>query len=1175
MARLEELVDGAMVLGIDAGGPVEVLTTTWYGSDALGLVYRDSRGRPHEIVLYRDAEPTLTLQQAHRQWGFDADPALTRLAAEAMRIRLAYLFDPHLAIHSSDIDPLPHQITAVYEAMLPRQPLRFLLADDPGAGKTIMTGLLMKELWLRGDLERCLIVCPGSLAEQWQDELHVKFDLPFEIFTADQAEASRSGNWFAEHDLVICRLDQLSRNDTYKAQLEATQWDLVVVDEAHKMSASYYGDQLDKTKRYELGELLGKQARHFLLLSATPHNGKETDFQLFMALLDGDRFEGKYRQAVHTQTATDLMRRMIKEQLVKMDGTPLFPERLAYTMPYQLSPREAVLYDAVTNYVRDEFDRADQLDESRRRNVGFALMVLQRRLASSPEAIYQSLVRRHERLRTRLDEARIGKQAADARLVRDQEESASSLEDIDEGLATDFEQKEDELADRTTAALTLRELEAELRTLERLIALADEVRKSGEDRKWEELSTILQDRVQEVETDPAHRKLVIFTEHRDTLDYLHARITNLIGRPEAVVKITGGMSRDERRKAQEAFTQDKRVEILLATDAAGEGINLQRAHLMVNYDLPWNPNRLEQRFGRIHRIGQREVCHLWNLVAEQTLEGHVYRTLLAKLEDERKALDGKVFDVLGALRFEEKRTLRDLLVEAVRYGNDPAVRRRLDEVISGSVDKKKIDELIRRNALHQSEPSIDVREIAEAMERANARRLQPHYIASFFEEAFAQLGGKLKPRETGRYEISHVPSGIQERARRRGRGAPLLHRYERITFERQHRYLDGRPNAAFIAPGHPLLDATIDLVLETYRTLLKQGAVLVDDTGRLETPRVICVLEHEIVDGRTDRQGNPMTMSKQMQFVEIDQQGKLIDGGPAPYLDFRPPLAEEAEPIAELMEHPWMISDHQQVAIGYAIGTLAPKHLSEVRARTERLVDRSLQAVHERLTHEINRLDFDYQDQLLAQQAGKTVRRSPESIKNNRDDLMRRLQARTVELELQKQLRAKTPVMLGAIMVVPRWMVSTPEEGGRTEPAAEQRKRIELAAMEAVMAFERSLGNEPRDVSAQNVGYDIESRIPDGPPGSLRLIEVKGRAAGAGTVTLTRNEILTALNSPERWLLAVVEVDEAAGEPTYFHEPLRGEPEPSFRVSSVSFEIGTLSRSEVRRPEGGVVRLGA
>ena len=266
MARLEEIVAGAKVHEIDPAGPVDILSTTWYGSESLGIVYRDARGKPEDTVLMRHDEPRLRLQGAHRQWSFDADPRLTRLAAEAQRIKLAYHFDPHLAIHSSDVDPLPHQFTAVYEEMLPRQPLRFLLADDPGAGKTIMTGLFMRELYLRGDLERCLIVCPGSLAEQWQDELSQKFDLPFDIFTADQAEAARSGNWFSENDLVICRLDQLSRNEDYQEQLKQTDWDLIVCDEAHKMSASYYGDELKTTQRYQLGELLGSITRHFLLL---------------------------------------------------------------------------------------------------------------------------------------------------------------------------------------------------------------------------------------------------------------------------------------------------------------------------------------------------------------------------------------------------------------------------------------------------------------------------------------------------------------------------------------------------------------------------------------------------------------------------------------------------------------------------------------------------------------------------------------------------------------------------------------------------------------------------------------------------------------------------------------------------------------------------------------------
>ena len=1159
MARLEEIVTGSRVEGIDAHGPVEIESANWFGSDVIDVMYRDSQGNPRDRMLYRHDEPLLRMLGDSRRWSFDADPALTRLAAEAQRIRLAYNFDPHLAIHSSDVDPLPHQITAVYESMLPRQPMRYLLADDPGAGKTIMTGLFMKELYLRGDLERCMIVCPGSLAEQWQDELDQKFGLSFEIYTNDQAEASRTGNWFSEHDMVICRLDQLSRNEVLQEQLEQTDWDLVVVDEAHKMSASYYGDELKKTRRYQLGEKLGGLTRHFLLLSATPHNGKEADFQLFMALLDGDRFEGKYREAVHTQKADDLMRRMVKEQLVQMDGRPLFPERFAYTIPYELSDREAVLYEAVSDYVRDGFNRADSIEDgNRKNNVGFALTVLQRRVASSPEAIYQSLVRRHDRLKTRLDEERINRQAGDFRLRELDATSVEDLDEIDEGLATDFEDQEDRLADRSTASMTLRELEAEITVLEGLVQLADEVRKSGHDRKWEELSSILQERVPEKEETPANRKLVIFTEHRDTLNYLHKKIANLTGKPETIVSITGGMSRDERRKAQEAFTQDKTVQILLATDAAGEGINLQRAHLMVNYDLPWNPNRLEQRFGRIHRIGQREVCHLWNLVAHETREGAVYRTLLGKLEQEREALGGKVFDVLGSIKFGENQTLRDLLVEAMRYGDQADVKQRLNKVIEGSVNTESLQRLLSENALHGSIPAIDVQEIAEAMERANARRLQPHYISSFFREAFTLLGGKLKTREEGRFEISHVPGILRQRGRLMGRGAALLDRYERITFDRQYRYVDSRPSAQFVTPGHPLLDTVIDVVLERHRMLLQQGTVLVDAESTSTTPRVLYLMEHEIVDGRTNRNGDPLTVSKRMQFVELGADGEIRDAGPAPYLDYEPPVDEVSDEIADILHDEWLSKDLHQEAISHAISTVAPKHLLDVKQRTDRLIDRTLSAVHERLTHEIQYWDHRYVTLAEDESRGKKKRVTAEGAKRRRDDLQRRLEERTNELELQKRLAPRKPVLKGAMLVIPAAMLSTYVAIDDDQPTPEERKRIELAAMDAVIRYERSLGNEPRDVSGENAGYDIESRVPNAPPGTLRLIEVKGRVKGSRTVTITRNEILTAKNGVENWILALVEVDGESTTISYVTEPFHHLQDPDFSVASISFVIDQL-----------------
>ena len=497
MPKLEDLRPNASVKGILPDCLVNVVNVQWFGSEALELTYKDPSGKVANELLYRHDENRIEIVEQGRPWSFDGDGALFRLVSEALRIRLAHLFDPVLAVHTSLVDPLPHQITAVYEAMLPRQPLRFLLADDPGAGKTIMAGLLIKELIARGDLQRCLIVCPGSLAEQWQDELYHRFHLPFEILTNDKLEAARTGNWFLEANLVIARLDKLSRNEDVQQKLQAQdcRWDLVVCDEAHKMSATIFGTETKYTKRYRLGQLLSTLTRHFLLMTATPHNGKEADFQLFMALLDGDRFEGRFRDGVHVTDVSDLMRRMVKESLLKFDGTPLFPERISYTVPYRLSKVEAQLYKAVTEYVREEFNRAEALEnEKRKGNIGFALTILQRRLASSPEAIYQSLRRRRERLESRLRELELlqrGSQATADFAPAFKELDVEDIEDLEDAPDEEVQATEDEILDRATAARSITELKAEIETLKRLESLALGVRRSGADTKWRELASLL------------------------------------------------------------------------------------------------------------------------------------------------------------------------------------------------------------------------------------------------------------------------------------------------------------------------------------------------------------------------------------------------------------------------------------------------------------------------------------------------------------------------------------------------------------------------------------------------------------------------------------------------------------------------------------------------------------
>lgn len=1160
MAKLEEIQKNSQVIGILPSGPVTVISVTWHGQDVLEVTYRDIRGHLGNELMFRDREADLTVNATGAAWVFDANPAMFRLVSEAYRIRMAYLFDPWLAIHLSRVEPLPHQITAVYGEMLPRQPLRFLLADDPGAGKTIMTGLLIKELMLRGDLQRCLIVSPGNLTEQWQDELWQKFHLRFELLTNDRIEAARTGNALAEMPLVIARLDKLSRNEDLQAMLSQTEWDLVVIDEAHKMSASVFGGEIKYTRRYHLGERLSEQTRNLLLLTATPHNGKEQDFQLFMALLDPDRFEGPYREGVHMLDASDLMRRLVKEQLLKFDGTPLFPERRAYTVDYDLSDLEAALYERVTHYVSEEFNRADNLDNDRKGTVGFALTLLQRRLASSPEAIYQSLRRRRERLESRLREERLSKRGAE--ILHESVLDSEAVDDLEDAPEEEQEQAVEQLVDLATAARTIQELEIEIGQLKQLETLANQVRLSGQDRKWQELSRILQDEKEMFDVNGHRRKLVIFTEHRDTLNYLVGKISTLLGKPEAVVSIHGGIVREDRRKTQESFVNDKDVLVLVATDAAGEGINLQRAHLMVNYDLPWNPARIEQRFGRIHRIGQTEVCHLWNLVADETREGDVYARLLRKIEEQRRTLGDGVFDILGKL-FREI-SLRDLLMQAIRYGDSPEVRARLTEAVDNLADRQHCQDLLEDRALASDAMDVtQVMRIRQAFERAQARRLQPHFIEAFFKEAFEHLGGTMHKREGNRYEITHVPAPVRNRSFDLGRGT-LLSRYERVTFHKEEITLSGKPLAEFICPGHALMDAVIDMVLERYRQLMRQGAVLVDRTDPGEEPRVLVYLEESIQDGRTEESGQRRVIARQMQFVELNAQGQVVPAGPAPFLNYEPLSDDKRQMVEEILQSPWLTEKLEDNARSYAIQHLAPQLISETKQRREEMVTRTLAVVQDRLTKEINYWDHRAQELKAQEQAGRVNARLNSTMAQRRaDELQARLQRRVAELEQDRRVSPQPPIMLGAALIIPMGLLNKLE--GRPDTSAtlfaRQTKAVELAAMQAVMQYERELGFEPIDVSRDNLGYDIESRIPNS--GRLRFIEVKGRIEGSETVTVSKNEILAGLNKPDDYLLAVVEVHPqndtlVASKPLYIQRPFRREPD--FAATSVNYDLKELGK---------------
>jgi hypothetical protein len=584
---------------------------------------------------------------------------------------------------------------------------------------------------------------------------------------------------------------------------------------------------------------------------------------------------------------------------------------------------------------------------------------------------------------------------------------------------------------------------------------------------------------------------------------------------------------------------------------------------MVNYDLPWNPNRIEQRFGRIHRIGQTEVCHLWNLVAEETREGDVYRTLLAKLEEARNALGGQVFDVLGKVQF-EGRSLRDLLLEAIRYGDQPSVRARLTQVVQHAFDPDEIRDLLDEKVLvHDAMDASRVMNIREEMERAEARRLQPHYVESFFLEAFGRLGGSIKQREPRRYEVTHVPAPVRNRDRLIGLGEPILPRYERIAFEKSLVNPPGQSLAAFVHPGHPLLGATIDLVLERHRDLLRRGSALVDERDPGTDPRVLFYLEHAIQDGSNTRSGERRVISKQMLYVELEAGGAARHIAYAPYLDYRP-LAQDEPDVESILSRPevsWVTRELEHRALEHAISAVVPQHLAEVRDPRVKLLDKTEAAVKERLTKEIAYWDHRAEDLKAQEQAGKVnAKLNSDEARKRADSLEARLQRRLEEIALERQISALPPVALGGMLVVPAGLIASMTGKPFPQPPDPSDTQASAArARAAVMAVELALGYVPTDREFERLGYDIESAIPG--TGRLRFIEVKGRVTGADDITVTRNEILYSLNKPDDFILAIVEFKPDGSERVhYLRNPF--EREPDFGETSRQYQMtGLIARA--------------
>lgn len=1165
MDTFEDLVPKSRYSGIVPGEQVELVAVDIQGDNTSTVTFRYPNGKVDEKIL-RKVDLADVQVCSSKRWTFEAYGASFRLASEARRIQNAHLVDPFAAIDASNIDPYPHQIEAVYKRFLEQRPLRFLLADDPGAGKTIMSGMFIRELMLRGDVKKCLIVAPGSLVEQWQIEMWDKFGLDFEIFSRQAIEDSRIGNPFLEKTLLLARLDQVSRDENLVAKLQASQWDLVIVDEAHKMSAQQAGKKINKTKRYQLGEKLGGLTRHLLLLTATPHNGKNEDFYHFMKLLDAERFAGRLGTR-NLPDLSDLMRRYIKENMRTFDGEKIFPEREARTMQFKLSQHENELYNSVTDYVRFGMEQADVMKQTgdKRRGLiaSFALTVLQRRLASSPAAIYNSLERRHSKLMkiindlgkhtNRKDEIQFSELEEGKKLFTEYIDDDGKYIEIDEIPEEDQHELEDFSIDAATVSQTFEELQREVRQLSELLVLAKSVRDSGQDAKWTQLREWLRG-----DYYTSKDKLIIFSEYRDTIEYISERIENELGNSEAVAVIHGGLKREHRRNIQDQFMNDPVLRILVATDAAGEGVNLQVANLMFNYDLPWNPNRIEQRFGRIHRIGQHRACHLFNLVAYETREGQVFDRLFKKIEEQREAYGDQVYDILGETFI--YKSLREILLEAITENSKPHRNSlsREDKIDYEIGDQLK--SLLEERAL--SSDFLDLAssaEIRRKMEEAKARKLHPWFVQSFFSEALKRYRGSMIEREKGRYEITRVPASLREQD---GLDTgPVHERYERVTFDKNYISLSGKLPALMVTPGTPLMDAVIYRVLSENSEAIQDGAVLIDSDDPSTDVRLLIYLEHVITDGNEHFSDKPSPVSKRFLYVEMDQSGRCQDAGPEPYLGYSPFEDEESPIKSEILEeHVFKLPDDEveKVAKNWAIENLADRHFSEVETLVLARVAKVREAVNERMEAEIRSLDIQAVSLEEKEREGRNRQRNSAQARQRAEDMANRREMRLAELDREESLQNNPPVIVSAAMIVPQGLID--ELSGNSTQTIEiaDRMKTDRRAVEAVVRAEQELGRRPEVQSHSNPGYDIISVDPE--TGKHYFIEVKGHLPQTDEISVSTRQIQQAKNTPDSWILAVVAVpNKPSDKPSvkYITRPFEGVT-THFAQSKISLKIKKL-----------------
>jgi superfamily II DNA or RNA helicase len=1001
------------------------------------------------------------LKATESEIDFAAPSEDTFFFIEATRFNYASLFDPLLAMSVSRIDPLPFQIEAVYGYILRQPRIRFLIADDPGAGKTIMSGLLIKELKMRKLANKILIVVPGHLKEQWIREMKEKFDERFVVLDRGVYRSQYGENPWQTNDQIITSIDFAKQEDILPA-LNSASWDLVIVDEAHKMAAYTYGDKTDKTQRYKLGETLSRLSNHLVFLTATPHKGDPENFRLFLDLLYPGFFASSEMVEESLRNKDNpLFIRRLKEDLKDFEGRPLFTRRFPKTIKFRLSDDERTLYNEVSRYIIEQYNLTS--GDPKKRNIAFALMILQRRMASSTYALLQSLKRRKERLEKVLKEGEV---------PRDVKIDIEEVEDLEEEKRWDEEKK----WEAVSLAANEEELKHEIEIVENLIDKATDIIKSENEVKLQELRKAITEGFKKIHEMNGYPKILIFTESKDTLDYLTEKIRSW---GYKVNYIHGGMDIDERIKAEKIFRDE--TDIMVATEAAGEGINLQFCHLMINYDIPWNPNRLEQRMGRIHRYGQRKDVYIFNLVSDDTREGKVLAKILEKLEEIRRTLgNDRVFDVIGDVFY--GKNLYQLVLDAATNAKT------MEEILS-ELDIKCDEEYVARIKEMMGETLatrfINYPMIKEWVEKARENKLIPEYVEAFFKKTLSRAGGKFRELRGGFIEVASIPLEIKRIAEGvdfKNRFGSLTNRYPNVTFDKEQAFV--HPDAEFISFGHPLLEALIRWAIDNFKEISRRGSVFTDCSGQYNG--YIWFYVGEIKDGKDDVAGRRI-------IALYDNGNECREVNPAVIWDFSP-YAGQVEKV----------EIEGKRLLPQAIKAIE-KFKEEISEERRRQAEIKRKYGLKSLDFLIGQLDLEIVSLLDRLAQGEKVElpiRNKEEQKKGYELARKELEA---EIQREMTLYMNMPELLTVIKVIP-------VPGEMVEDA-----EIEAIGMQIAMEYERSQSREPEDVSKENLGFDIRSKGQDG----IRYIEVKSRA-NEGDVALTQNEWFKAKRFKNDYWLYIV-----------------------------------------------------